>query len=210
MRDYVEWHKDYDDPASDLSWRLRMVQGYIARALAETSGPVRVVSLCSGDGRDILGVLSQRPGDLARVAVTLVEINPALAGRARSAAQALEITHCEVRELDAGVTSSLAGAVPADIVLLVGIFGNISNEDLERTVKYAPQLCNPGATVVWSRARQDGDVNDQVRQWFAEAGFAEVAYEAPDFGSKPAVGVCVYEGPAVTLSEGGRLFTFVR
>jgi hypothetical protein len=71
-------------------------------------------------------------------------------------------------------------------------------------------LCNLGATVVWSRGRKDGDVNNQVRQWFAQAGFAEVDYKGPELSSKPAVGVCVYQGSAVPLSEGERLFTFVR
>lgn len=210
MRDYVEWHKEYEDPASELSWRLRVVQGHIDRALGQVSGPVRVLSLCSGDGRDVLGVLSQLPQDINRVSVTFVEVNPVLAERARNSARAIGISHWDVREVDAGTTSSLAGAVPADIVLLVGIFGNITDEDLERTVKAAPQLCNPGATVVWSRGRSDRDVNDRVRQWFRDAAFAEVDYQAPPTASKPAVGVCTYRGPVVPFVEGVRLFTFTR
>jgi len=31
MRDYLKWHDAYDDPTSDLSWRLGQVQAYIRR-----------------------------------------------------------------------------------------------------------------------------------------------------------------------------------
>lgn len=41
-----------------------------------------------------------------------------------------------------------ADAVPADLVLLCGIFGNIPDADVQATVRAAPQLCAPGAEVV--------------------------------------------------------------
>jgi hypothetical protein len=31
LRDYVAWHKAYDDPRSSLSWRLSVVRSRIAR-----------------------------------------------------------------------------------------------------------------------------------------------------------------------------------
>jgi hypothetical protein len=100
--------------------------------------------------------------------------------------------------------------VPADIVLLVGIFGNISDEDLWRTIEVAPQLCAPGATLIWSRGRDEGDLNAEVRTRFAAAGFAELAYETRDQGSMPALGVVRYAGPPVDLVPGRPLFTFLR
>lgn len=38
---------------------------------------------------------------------------------------------------DASVTSAYVGAVPADLVLLCGIFGNISDADIRATVAMA-------------------------------------------------------------------------
>jgi hypothetical protein len=38
MRDYLRWHDAYDDPDSDLSWRLRQAQGYIRQALDDLQG----------------------------------------------------------------------------------------------------------------------------------------------------------------------------
>jgi len=96
------------------------------------------------------------------------------------------------------------------VVLLVGIFGNISDPDLARTVATAPALCRPGATLLWTRARRDADRNDVVRARFAAAGFTELAYATLDTGGRPAVGVVRYDGPPVPLPAGERLFTFLR
>jgi hypothetical protein len=83
MRDYLKWHDAYDDPSSDFSWRLRQVQAYIRQALDHLEGPVTVISLCAGDGRDVLQVLADR-NDSARVHTTLIELHPVLRnGRVR-------------------------------------------------------------------------------------------------------------------------------
>ena len=208
LRDYDDWHHRYDDPDSDLSWRLRTVQTHIRRVLDERTGPVRVVSACAGDGRDILGVLDER-ADAARVSATLVEVHPEIAKRARQAAAELP-SHIEVRQRDAGDSDAYLGAVPADLVLLVGILGNVTRDDLVRTIRTAPQLCAPGATLIWTRARDIGDLNPLVRSEFASAGFAELSYEALDAGSRPAVGVVRYDGPPLPLAPGWRVFTFTR
>jgi hypothetical protein len=209
LRDYEQWHAAYDDPDSGLSWRLRTAQQYLRQALDRYPGPIRALSVCSGDGRDLLGVLSERQ-DADRVSAVLIELNPAIAQRGRDTAAGAGLTRVEVRTADAGDTDSYGGAVPADLVLLVGIFGNITDADLERTIRTAPQLCAPGATLLWSRGRNRGDRNDSVRSWFAEVGFAELDYAWQDSGDRPAIGVMRYDGEAQSLLPGRHLFTFVR
>lgn len=210
LRDYDRWHRHYDDPDSSLSWRLRRVQAYVAEALDERPLPVRMVSVCAGDGRDVIEVLHGRP-DAGRVSAVLVELHPAIAERARAAAGAAELTGVEVRERDAGTSDAYAGAVPADIVLLVGILGNITDDDLWRLIAFAPQLCAPGATLLWSRGLDGSDRNDNIRTAYAGAGFVELAYETSgeDEGAA-ALGVVRYDGPPVPLEPGRPLFTFVR
>lgn len=57
-RDWFAWHRPYDDPDSDLRRRLAAVQGFIAEALTrQPPGRIRVVSVCAGQARDLLGVL---------------------------------------------------------------------------------------------------------------------------------------------------------
>lgn len=209
LRDYDEWHRQYDDPDSDLSWRLRRVQAQLAAALDGRSGPVCILSACAGDGRDVIEVLRDR-ADAHLVSAVLVELHPGIARRAGQAAAAAGLAGVQVRERDAGQSDAYAGAVPADVVLLVGILGNISDGDLWRLVAVSPQLCAPGATLIWSRGLDDSDRNDQVRARYAAAGFTEVAYETSGEADGAAFGVVRYDGPPVPLEPGQRLFTFTR
>jgi hypothetical protein len=130
-----------------------------------------------------------------------------IADRARRSGVAIA-AHVEVRTADAGITDTYLGAVPAELVLLVGILGNISDTDLTRTIATAPAYAD--RRQLWSRARADGDLNDIVRARFAAAGFTELDYATLDRDSWPAVGVMRYDGPPMPLPTGKRLFTFLR
>ena len=56
QRDWVEWHRDYDDPGSLLSRRGELVQGRLRAELDRApAGDVRLISLCAGQGRDVIG-----------------------------------------------------------------------------------------------------------------------------------------------------------
>jgi len=211
MRDYLKWHEAYDDPASDLSWRLRQVQAYIRSALDQMDRQGTVLSLCAGDGRDVLQVLAERD-DSSRIQITLLELHPVLAQRARDFAAASGLANVTVRTGDAGNSTAYAGAVPADLVIMIGIFGNISDDDVRRTIMTAPQLCRPGATLLWSRATSPDDGNSLVHSTLPAAGFVELDYREFDSGEeeRAALGSARYDGPPQSLITGQQLFTFVR
>lgn len=206
MRDWVEWHEAYGDPASGLSARLRCVQRHLASAIDQAAaGPVRLVSLCAGQGHDVAAVL---PAHARRddVSAVLVEADPGNAALARSRAAAAGLAQVEVRESDASQPAAFADALPADVLLLCGIFGNVSDADIERVAAAAPGLCAPGATVIWTRHRRPPDVTPRIRAWFTDAGFHEVAFEALD--TTMAVGVCRLRRAAYAGLPAGPLFTF--
>ena len=114
----------------------------------------------------------------------------------------------EVVEADAGNTSAMEGAVPADLVLLCGIFGNVSDEAIGTTIRNVPRLCAPGATVIWTRHRRAPDVTPAMQAWFAEAGFEHVAYlPVPD--SSGTVGVERLAASPQPFEPGLRLFEFI-
>ncbi len=209
LTDWGTWHAGYDDPGSALSARLGAVQGVIGRWLDRTApSPVRVTSACAGDGRDLLGVLEGRP-DAGRVAGVLLEADPALARTAAAQARRLGLPGVEVRCADAGSTRGYAGAVPADLVLLCGVFGNISDVDVHRTIRALPQLCAPGALVVWTRHRGGADLTPTIRRWFAEHDCEEQEFVSPGEGSW-AVGVHRFRGRPLPLEREHQLFTFLR
>jgi hypothetical protein len=198
------WHDEYDVPESPLARRLACVQERIRSVLdAAPPGPVRVVSLCAGQGRDLLGVLADHPRR-ADVTGLLVEWDVHNVMRARSAAP----PGITVLLGDAASTSLYEGHVPADLVLMCGIFGNVSDADILTTVLAAPRFCATGGTVVWTRHRREPDLVPLICEWYESVGFERVFVSDPalPFG----VGAHRFTGTPEPLQPGVRLFTFVR
>ncbi|GIM90809.1 class I SAM-dependent methyltransferase [Paractinoplanes toevensis] len=199
-KDWVRWHRDYETPGSSLARRLTVVQDYLGRALGE--GPL--ISLCAGDGRDVLPELARRRS----VRAVLVELDPELSRRARTTAAELGLTGVDVRTADAGDATNYRDAAPAQVVMACGVFGNISETDVRRTVAALPSLLEPGGIVIWTRGRGDSgaDPSDAVRGLFAENGFEEMAFARPaDARFRVGMHRLVTEpGPPVA----GRLFAF--
>jgi hypothetical protein len=179
-RDWVRWHREYDDPDSRLSRRLAVVQDLLRDAINRTDVPLRLISMCAGEGRDVIGVLADHPRR-NEISARLVELDPRNAGAARASAREAGLDQVEVVEADAALTDSYAGAVPAGIILACGIFGNISEGDIQRTVEQLPSLAAPGAIVLWTRGqRRDATIARTICGWFEAAGFEEVAFVEPE------------------------------
>lgn len=206
--DWVAWHERYDREES-MRQRLELVQSHIAKALAQIErSPVRVISMCAGQARDLRGALEQvkRRDIVGR----LVERDPDLANDARRGLAELGAGGVEVTVGDAGELGVYRGAAPADLVLECGVFGNISDADVERTLRASAALCAPGATLIWTRHRRPPDLTPWVRRWLEDAGFENVAYQAvPDPARQGAVGVARFAGKTRPLTD-QHLFTFIR
>ena len=166
-----------------------------------------LVSLCAGQGHDVIGVLPDHPRR-DDVRAVLVESDARNVVLARRAAAVKGLPGVEVRQADAGLVAGFADVLPADVLLLCGIFGNVSDRDIRRAVDAAPALCRAGATVIWTRHRRPPDLTPHIRAWFASAGFGEVAFDALETSALTSVGVHrLGRGPVAGL-PGGRLFTF--
>lgn len=208
LRDYAAWHDEYDRPGSPLHLRLLVVQDLIAAALDELPpGPIRVISMCAGQGRDLIGVARRhrRGADLAGV---LVEADPRNADAARTGIEQAGLGGLTVIEGDAGQSGVYAGAAPAGLVLACGIFGNVSDEDIRRTVRFLPALCAPGGWVIWTRQPQDG-ILPVIQGWFEEAGFRPRALVVPE-GNLFGVGAARLAAPSRPFRSGQELFSFVQ
>ena len=165
--------------------------------------------MCAGQGRDLLGVLADHPRR-DEVAALLLELDPRNVEIAQAAARRAGLDRVRVICADASITDNYEGAVPADIILACGVFGNISNDDVERTIAYLPCLCATGATVVWTRAHDpNADVPSKIRRWFDQSGFEEVSFDAPDHDTFR-VGTHRLTAAPRRLKRGARLFRFIR
>lgn len=209
MKDWQAWHEPYKDPHSDLSRRLVIVQGFLRQALREhtSSTPASLISLCAGDGRDVLGVLE--PGDQPVVRGLLMEYDSRLVNTGRAAIRAAGLSdQLELRQGDAADMQHYQRHVPADVVLACGVFGNISDRDVKNTIEHLPQLVRPDGTVIWTRSRRTPDLTPKIREQLADLGFAEQAFAAPN-DVQFTVGVTRYEGESQTFDATAHLFTFV-
>jgi hypothetical protein len=204
-RDWHAWHADYDNPDSGLSRRLSWVQDQVRAALdSAPPGPLRVISLCAGQGRDIIGVLADHPRR-DDVTARLVERDPRNTEFAAHLAAAAAVRGVQIVTGDAALTSQYADMVPADLVLACGLFGNMTNGDIERTIGYCAQLCAAGGTVIWTRARWAPDLVPQVCAWFAERGFQQVWLSSP--GHHQCVGAHRRAATPLPLEPGAVMFT---
>jgi hypothetical protein len=205
-RDWHAWHGAYDDPESSLSRRLAVVREELDGLLAEMPGPVTLLSLCAGDGRDTLPVLAS---STAPVSAVLVELDPDLAEAARLEAAALGLD-VDVRTDDAGLVAAWMDAIPVDVLLLCGVLGNISDDDVRRTLTGATLMLQRGGTMIWTRGSQGpgtDDPSEWVRGLLRDAGWEERSFVKPDDASYR-VGVHTWNGIA-SGSIADRLFAFV-
>lgn len=205
--DWVDWHRAYEDPESSLSRRLGVVRRRLDETLDAVSAPTpSILTLCAGDGRDLIPVLAARPPGAA--VARLVEQDEALSQRAREAADAAGLERVDVVRGDAGAVTTFVDVLPVDVLMLCGVFGNVIPEDVERTVALVPSLVTPGGFVIWTRGRTEPDLRPTVRGWFSDAGLDEVSFdgEPESFG----VGVArVADGAARAEPLPERLFTFL-
>jgi hypothetical protein len=95
------------------------------------------------------------------------------------------------------------------VLLLCGIFGNVSDRDIRRTNQAAPDLCRAGTTVIWTRHRRSPDLTLRIRAWFASAGFGEIAFDALETDALTSVGVHWLGRDQAAGLPDGRLFSFL-
>jgi hypothetical protein len=140
----------------------------------------------------------------------LLEIDHDNVAYARQLTSSAGLERVAVVQADASTSDPYAAYIPADVVLACGIFGNISDDDLENTVRHLSILCRTGASVIWTRHWKQPDVIARIRQWFEESSFDDLGFEKLDNEAKMGVGVSRLRGTPKPFVRGYRFFTFVR
>jgi SAM-dependent methyltransferase len=209
IKDWHTWHDEYDEPGSELGDRLRTVRGHVADAVtAAPPGPVTIVSICGGQGRDLAGALAGHPRH-DDVAGRLVELDADNTSVASQALAATGLGAIEVVTGDASVSDAYAGLAPADLVVISGLFGHIDDDDHERLVGFLPQILKPGGRVVWTFTRLQPERVDPLRRRYADAGLEELAFDLLE-GDRYlfTVGVNVNANEPRDFEAGVKLFDF--
>ncbi len=205
--DWLAWHHAYDDPESSLARRLGIIRGHVRDVLDARAGArTRVISVCAGEGRDVIDVTAAHPARAA-VEAYLIEATPSVAAVARDAVVHNGLHGFTVVEADAGIADVYADMVPADLLLFCGVFGWISDADLFATIEFLPRLAAPRATVIWTLHHREPDRTGAARERFRAAGFAELEFLKPE-RSVSSIGVHRLTASPQDFERGVRLFTF--
>jgi hypothetical protein len=147
--------------------------------------------------------------DKKEIAGRLIELEPRLARDAQTAARRNGLHGVEAVCGDAGRLANYVGATPADLIVVCGVFGNVSDDDVARLIHALPAMCSKRANVIWTRHRRVPDLTPHIRSWFAISGFAERAFVSPG-PERFSVGRHEMVVPPQTTAIDERLFTFVR
>jgi len=206
-----EWYKYYDKLPS-LQERLRIVREQIIAALNECPpGQIRIVSVCAGDGRDLISALQNHPRR-NDVTALLLDNNAESVARGHAAAENTGL-QLQLRFLDADATvaKNYLGAVPAGLVLLSGFLGHLRHADVPRLIHCLPMFCQTGGWVIWNRHLFLHNGHEQVpaiRTCFRQTKFQEAFFAAPDPNGF-AVGRVQFTGRPEPLDPSRVLFEFV-
>ena len=209
--DWNEWYRHYDSLPS-LQARLRIVREQIVATLDECPpGPIRIVSVCAGDGRDLVGALLNHPRR-SDVTAWLLDNHAESIGRGQAAAEQAGLgRQLRFVQTDAAVAGNYAGIVPADLIILSGFLGHLRHEDVPGLIESLPMFCKEGGWAIWNRHLVLHKGHEQVpaiRELFRRSKFEEVhfATTGPDGF---AVGRARFTGRVKPLDPARVLFEFV-
>src|SRR5262245_55612548 len=178
--DWTNWYKYYDITPG-LQERLRIVREQIATTLTECpSGPITIVSVCAGDGRDIVGALHDHVRRDDVIGWLLDTDAESLArGQAVATAAGLE-RQLQFLHANAALASSYRGIGRADLLVLSGMLAHLRHGDVARLIGSLPMLCKAGGWVLWSRHLVLHEGHEQmpaIRTHLRQTGFEEVHFE---------------------------------
>jgi hypothetical protein len=207
--EWSDWHEAYQDESSEIVGRMMACRRHVAAVVDEApEGPITVVSICGGQGRELIGALEDHPrkGD---VRGRLVELDPGNTEFAARWAAAAGLTDLEVVTGDASVASSYTGLPAADLVVISGVFGHIHEDDRLALIDFVRQICHTGSNVVWTSHLSNGGPAEWLRRAFLDRRFEELEYDiVPGDDFRFTVTRNVYTGEQQPFHRDARIFTF--
>jgi SAM-dependent methyltransferase len=191
--------------------RLVAVESHLTESLDKAApGPVRIISLCAGDGRDVVEVLRshKRKDDVVAWLVELSRQSVALG--VERAAQAGLGKNVKFLCGDATDFESYQRLAPADIVLACGVWGHVPASERATLARGLATLCKPGGDLIWTRGVLRGmSCFEQIQSLFgAPAWQRQRVSFTPD--ASWGIATARYCGPPLALPKSGRLFHFRR
>jgi hypothetical protein len=168
------WHDNYEDKTSTPYKRTLIVKKLIVDYLINKNN-ITILSICAGQGRDVLTSLN------ADTYAYLIDIDKKCIDYAQSYVNNNNIHNVSIIKADASLISTYVdNNIPkADLILICGVFGHLSLEDISITAQSLKQLIKTGGSVIWTRHKFDNDITKEVREAFELAGYKEETFISP-------------------------------
>jgi len=191
--------------------RLEAVQQHLIERLDSVPcGPIRLISICAGDGRDVIGVL-QTHERRKEMSAWLVELDrqSVAAGIRDASLVGLQDT---VRFINGDATDYVTyqDIAPADIVLACGVWGHVPAHERVSLTSALAALCRPRGTVTWTRGISNGTARlDEIESLFVRPTWERMRITLTA-DKRWAVATYRYGGQSRLLPRTGRIFNFER
>lgn len=162
----------YNDPTSGLSLKLIHIKNLIKSFLKESDRDIIVVSLASGQGRDILESVYELQSD-KKISIYLIDSDQESLDYAANFCIEKSISNVTLVLGDASLSDLFKKyEIPrADLILMCGIFGRMSLLDIESIIKSSKQLINDGGNIIWTVNNKIYGIFDIINNTFVKNGF---------------------------------------
>lgn len=207
------WKGWPDEAYQQDSYQLRLaaVQEHVAQSIElAPHGPVRVISVCAGDGRDIIGSLEshRRRRD---VVAWLVELDSqSVAAGIRNARSAGLANAVNFINGDATLYLTYKDIAPSDVVIVCGVWGHVPPQERSLLVRGIASLCKSGGRVIWTRGVSRSMARFREIQSHFVGPLWETVKVSFTLDHKWAIATNRYCGSPSDLPQSGRMFHFRR
>lgn len=209
--DWNQWLDRYETN-QPLRERLTFVVSHIAKAILDChEDPVPVLSVCAGDGRDLVVALSSMESK-RMVRADLIESNPDVVSKGRNLVAEHGLSQSvKFRCADATKRRTYQYLTPAKVVIVSGVFGNLRDIDAARLIRLLHSLCQPDSLVIWTRNLVEfddgGSATDKIREILRASDYEETRFERTQSGVF-AIATHRYRGQTKPLPTDEILFDF--
>ncbi|WP_052128815.1 class I SAM-dependent methyltransferase family protein [Neosynechococcus sphagnicola] len=174
--DWYQWHHKYQR-SPELQARLGFVKDQIVAFINQSPpGTIRILSICAGDGRDLIGSLIEHPR-LKDVQAYLIELDENLVVAGRQVVEEENLSQqIQFIQGDATLRKTYQEIAPANLVLICGVFAHVPEaSDLIRNLPY---FCEFQGWVIWTRFcgdQENIEKVDKIHRLFEEINFENIS-----------------------------------
>ena len=173
------WHLNHNDMNSTPYKRNKDEQNLIKTCLNSIKNNVNIISICSGQARDILPILAGKK-DNNKINTYLIDTDLECLEYADNYAKENKIPNVHLINKNAGLRETYNDIPQADIIIICGVFGHLSLLDIKSTISFIKHLLNENGFVIWSRHKFDNDISEDIKNIFKELNFNELAFVSPE------------------------------